>query len=91
MASAANIVLAATGISFANEWWNDGTPNFRILMAGGLFSLIAAGLSDLNEPAGKGIAGIMFITVMLTPINGHSPVQTLAELPIARPRKRGHR
>lgn len=87
MASAAGIVLAATGISFANEWWSDGTPNFRILMAGGLFSFIAAGLSDLNDSAGKGLAGIMFITVMLTPVNGHSPVGTLASLPIAHPRK----
>lgn len=89
MASAPGIVLAATGISFANEWWNDSTPNFRILMAGGLFSLFAAAVEDINAPAARGLATIMMITVLLTPINGHSPVGTLAQLPIAHPNKKG--
>jgi len=87
--SAPGIVLTATTISFANEWYGDGTPNFRILMAGGLFSLFIAGVADLNEGAAKGLASIMLITVLLTPINGHSPVGTLASLPVSKPKK-GH-
>jgi len=85
--TAPGIVLTATTVSFANEWWGDGTPNFRILMAGGLFSLFAAGIAELDEGAAKGLAYIMLITVLLTPINGHSPVGTLASLPIAKPKK----
>jgi len=30
MAKSTGIVLAAGGISFANEWWQTKTPNFRI-------------------------------------------------------------
>ena len=88
MASGPNIVLVATGISFANDWYNHPTnlPNFRILMAGGLFSLLTAGLAQLNDRAASGLAGIMLITVLLTPQHGGpSPIGTLASLPLAKP------
>jgi hypothetical protein len=85
-ASAPGIVLTATAISFANEWWDTGTPNFRIPIAGGLLALLLDGVESANEGAGRGLAIIMFITVMLTPFKGKSPLETLAGLAVAQPR-----
>ena len=88
MASAPGIALAATAVSFSNEWYDTHDPNFRILMAGGLFALFMAGLQDVAPQPAKGLATIMFITILFTPINGSSPIGTLAKLPIAQPKKR---
>jgi hypothetical protein len=89
MASGPNIVLAATTVSFASDWYQhpEKLPNFRILMAGGLFSLFVAVLADVNERAATGLASIMFVTVLLSPQSGgQSPVGVLASLPIASPK-----
>jgi hypothetical protein len=85
-ATAPGIVLTATAISFANEWWDTGTPNFRIPIAGGLLSLLLDAVETANEGAGRGLAIIMFITVMVTPFKGKSPLETLAGLAVAQPR-----
>lgn len=90
VASGPNIMLVATTISFGNDWYNhpDRLPNFRILMAGGLFSLFIAALSDVNEGAAKGLASIAMVTILLTPQNGGpSPIGTLTKLPLANPKK----
>lgn len=88
MASGPNIMLVATVVSFGNDWYNHPSqlPNFRILMAGGLFSLFIAALADVNEGAATGLASIALITVLLTPQHGGpSPIGTLAQLPLAKP------
>lgn len=88
MASAPGIVMTATTISFVNEWYDTGTPNFRIPVAGAIFSLFAAGISDINQQVGTGIAILMFIGVMVTPVRGrNSPMGTLASLAIAHPQR----
>ena len=89
MAKSTGIVLAATGISFANEFvQSDGrTINVRILVAGGLVALLFDGIEKVSEPAAVGLSVLMMITVLLTPFNGNSPVQTLANLAVAKPQQ----
>jgi hypothetical protein len=80
VAKSTGIVLAAGGISFANDWWNSKQPNFRIPPATLGVAILFAGLERLNERAAVGLATIMMITVLFTPMNGKSPMQTLAEV-----------
>lgn len=84
VAKSTGIVLTATGISFANEWAQTDTPNFRVVMAGGAFSLLCAGIEEINKPVAVGLGTLMLITVLVTPFSGNSPMQELADL-IANP------
>jgi hypothetical protein len=89
MAKSTGIVLAAGGISFANDWIEKvaqpkanetPTPNLRIPVATLAVALVFAGIEQLNERAAVGLSWIMLITVLVTPIRGRAPVQNLALL-----------
>jgi hypothetical protein len=82
-ASAPGIVLTATAISFTNEWYDTGDPNFRIPVAGFLVALLFDGINAVNEGAANGLAILMFIAVMTTPFKGKSPLETLSSLAVA--------
>jgi len=80
MGASTGPILAATGITFGNEWiLNKQRPDFRILLGGA----VAAGMLALFEHASpelaKGIAWIALITSLLTnPAGGgKSPAQNL--------------
>lgn len=88
MAKSTGIVLTATGISFANEWVQTDTPNFRILIAGGALALLFDGIEQLSEPAAVGLSVLMMLTVLVTPFQGNSPIQTVANWSGAQ--KKGH-
>lgn len=87
MAESTGLVLTATAISFTSEWINTNTPNFRIVIAGLGVALVFDGLEKLSPQGTKGLALIMLITVLITPINGKSPVQTAASLAVAKPKQ----
>lgn len=80
MAKSTGIVLTATAISFTNDWVATNKPNFRIAMAGLAVALIFDGIEKLNQKAAVGLSVMMFIAVMLTPVHGKSPADTLADL-----------
>lgn len=77
MAKSTGIVLTGTAISFANEWYQTDTPNFRILLAGMGVALLFDGIEQLDQKAAVGLSIIFVITVLLTPFNGKAPTQTL--------------
>ncbi len=70
MSKSIGIVLTATTISFANEWMQTNSPNWRVPIAGLGVALLFNGVERLNER-------IMLITVLATPFQGKSPLQTL--------------
>ena len=85
MGQSTPIVLGATGVSFANEWYNTNSPNFRVIIAGIAVALILDGVERFSPEGAVGLATITMITVLLTPFSGKSPVQTLAGLAVAKP------
>lgn len=85
MGQSTAVVLTATGISFGNEWYETGSPNFRVAVAGLGVALLLDGLEKISPQGAVGLATIMLITVVLTPFGGKSPAQTLASLAIAKP------
>jgi hypothetical protein len=80
MAKSTGIVLTATGISFANSWLQTSKPNFRIPVAGLVVALIFDGVEKINEQAAVGLSILMLVTVLVTPINGKAPAQTVADV-----------
>jgi len=80
MAKSTGIVLTGTGISFANEFMQTKTPNFRIIMAGLGVALLFDGIEKIDERAAVGLSIIFVVTVLLTPINGKAPTQTVLSL-----------
>lgn len=86
LAKSTGIVLTGTGISFANEFMQTNTPNFRIIMAGLGVSLLFAGIEKIDEKAAVGLSIIFVITVLLTPINGKAPSQTILALTQPQPK-----
>ena len=85
MAKSIGIVLTATGVSFGNEWLHTDRPNFKIIMAGLAASLFFAGIEQINEKAATGLSTILLISVLPTPIDGDSLLQTVDKLSQGRP------
>jgi hypothetical protein len=76
-------MVAVTTISFANQWLGNGHFNVSILVAGGVATLMLAGLEKVPgaAPLAVGIAWIALITLMFTRLNGQpSPVDNLNKL-----------
>jgi hypothetical protein len=75
-------ILLTTGVSFANDFYNTGTPDIKILLAGGIAAAIAALVS--NVPAAgeavTGIAWIAFVGFMIAPIQSPTPVANLLKI-----------
>jgi len=80
MAKSTGIVLAAGAVAFTNEWFHTDTPNFRIVLGTVGSALFLSAVEQLNQQAGVGLAVIFAITVMLTPIDGDAPTQTITKL-----------
>lgn len=79
MAESTGIVLTAGTIAFANEWAQNGDINLRIPIATLGVALLFAGVERLDVKAGVGLAYIMLISAILTPIKGKSPAQTVID------------
>jgi hypothetical protein len=75
MAQSTGIILLVGTISFGNEWIQTGTPNFRIPVATLLSALVLDAIEKASVTAAVGLASIAMITVLITPLNGKSPLQ----------------
>lgn len=80
MARSTDIVLAGGSISFVNNWVQTNSPDFKIVLGTLGTAIFCAGVEHLNVTAGVGLATIFMITVLLTPINGKAPAQTVIDL-----------
>lgn len=86
MSASTGTVLAATALSFGNEWINTNKVNWRIPIAGLGVALFFDGIDKFSPAAANGLAAIMFVTVLLTPMGGKSPAQTVTALLPAKPK-----
>lgn len=90
MAQSTGLILAAAGIAGANEaifapaatgkplWTNF---NWRIVPATAVAALALAGLEQLSEPLGKGLAALALLTVLMTPVgNAPSPLENVSKM-----------
>lgn len=81
MAASTGIVLAATGIAAANDWYQTNQIPFKIGVAGLALALAMAGVEKISSPVATGLASIMLVTVLITPISSKdSPLGTAAKI-----------
>ena len=80
MAASTGLVLAATGIVVANEWWQTGQLPWKAGAAGLVLSLFMAGAEKISQPLAVGLSSIMLVGVIVTPVHGNSPAQELANI-----------
>lgn len=77
---ATGIVVTAGTITFANEWYQTKTVNWRIPVATALAAAIFDGLAHLDDKAAVGLSVIVLIGAMTAKFNGKSAADTLATL-----------
>lgn len=80
MAQSTGLMLVAGTISFGNEWLQTGKVNFRIPVATLAAGAFLAGLEKIYPKAAVGLTVIVLITVIMTPLNGKSPMQELVSV-----------
>jgi len=75
-------VLAATGVAFANRWYNTGQPDLKIPVAGAIAAALGAGLSQVPglEPVMTAIGWLSFIAVLIAPVQTPSPITNLTKI-----------
>jgi hypothetical protein len=90
MASAAGLILAAAGITVANEVIfipaNAGKPlwedfNWRVVPATAVAVLALTALEKLSPPLAKGLAGLALLSAIMVPFgNAPSPIDNLSKM-----------
>lgn len=82
MAASTGIVLTATGIVVANEWIVADDINWRAATAGLVLSLFLGGAEKVSQPLAVGLASIMLVTVLVTPVAKakQSPLVTVSQI-----------
>jgi hypothetical protein len=80
VAQSTGLMLIAGSISFSNEWLQTGKFNFRIPIATLAAGAFLAGVEKLYPKAATGLTVIILITVLVTPLNGKSPIQEFASV-----------
>lgn len=90
MSASTGLVLAAGGITAANEALfaplaGQGTPwqnfNWRVVPATGILALLLAGADQVSPVLGKGLAAIALVTVIFTRFgNAPAPAENIVKV-----------
>ena len=75
-------VLATTGVAFVNRWYNTGTPDLKIPVAGAIAAAIGSLISQVPglEPVMTAIGWLAFVGVLIAPVQNPSPIQNLSKI-----------
>jgi hypothetical protein len=75
-------VLAATGVAFANRWYNTQSVDLKIPVAGAIAAVVGAGISQVPglEPVMTAIGWLSFAAVLIAPVQTPSPAQNLTKI-----------
>jgi hypothetical protein len=75
-------VLATTGIAFANKWYNTGSIDLKIPVAGAIAAAIGAGISQVPglEPVMTAIGWLAFVAVLIAPVQSPTPIANLQRI-----------
>jgi hypothetical protein len=75
-------VMATTGVAFANHWYNTGTIDLKIPVAGALAAVLGAGFSQVPglAPVMTAIGWLSFVAVLIAPVQKPSPITNLSKI-----------
>lgn len=83
MASPLKPVIALGTVSYANQWYNGGSPtDVKPLLFAGIAGLLLEGLASIPGMDGvaAGIGWLAFIGFLIGPVQNPSPVQNLLKI-----------
>jgi len=75
-------VLATTGVALANAWYNTGSPDLKIPVAGAIAAVIGSAIGAVPGlgPVMTAIGWLAFIAVLIAPVQNPSPVMNLNKI-----------
>lgn len=75
-------VLATTGVAFVNRWYNTGSADLKIPVAGAIAAAVGAGISQVPglEPVMTAIGWLAFVAVLIAPVQTPSPLDNLSKI-----------
>lgn len=71
------LVILAGAMTFGNEWYQTGKPNWRVPVATLLGAALIGGLSALSTNAATALGGMVVIGAATARFNGKSVIQEL--------------
>jgi hypothetical protein len=83
MSGALAPAIALGGISYANQWYNGGSPtDIKPLLYAGIAGLLLEGFGSIPgmAPVAASIGWIAFIGFLISPVQNPSPVQNLVKI-----------
>jgi hypothetical protein len=75
---ATGIILTAGTMTFANEWYVTGKPNWKVPIATLLAAAVFDGLAHLDDKAAVGLSVVVLLGAFTTKFNGKSVSDTIA-------------
>jgi hypothetical protein len=78
VSAAPGIVLIAGTMTFANEWYQTNSINWRVPIATFGAAWLMAGVAEASPQTANGLAVMVLIVAMSTPFNGKSVFQEIA-------------
>lgn len=75
-------VLATAGVAFVNQWYNTGSPDLKIPVAGAIAAAIGAGFSQIPglAPVMTAIGWLAFVGVLIAPVQNPTPLANLTKI-----------
>lgn len=75
-------VLATTGVSFVNHWYNTGSADLKIPVAGGIAAALGAAISQIPglDPVMTALGWLAFVAVLIAPVQTPSPIANLQKI-----------
>lgn len=75
---ATGIILVAGTMTFANEWYVTGKPNWKVPIATLLAAAVFDGLAHIDDKAAVGLSVIVLLGAFTTKFGGKSVSDTIA-------------
>ena len=75
-------VLATTGVAFVNRWYNTGSIDLKIPVAGAIAAVVGSGISQVPGlgPVMTAIGWLAFVAVLISPVQNPSPIDNLSKI-----------
>jgi hypothetical protein len=75
-------VLATTGVAFVNQWYNTGSVDLKIPVAGAIAAALGAGFSQIPgfAPVMTAIGWLAFVGVLIAPVQSPTPIANITKI-----------
>ena len=75
-------VLATTATAFVNDWYNTGSADWKIPVAGAIAGAVGSLISQVPglDPVMTVVGWLAFVAVLIAPVQNPTPIANLTKL-----------